>query len=290
MSSNRLSQIYNDNSIKISFEVFPPKTDQGIETLTDNLHQLKFFSPAFISVTYGAGGSTQGRSLKVLKNVSKQLELNVIPHFTCIGSSETSILQFLETIKDLNISNILALRGDPPKDGIDYKLKEQPFKYANELVTFIKKNSTLEISVAGYPESHPEASSLKEDLKYLKRKVDAGAEVIITQLFYDNSHFFRFVDQAKNMGIDKPIIPGILPLTNVTQIAKIATLSGAEIPKTLSSQIERYKDNPDDIKKLGCDFAEKQIQELISFGVQGIHFYTLNKSEIAREVLSNVLN
>ncbi|MFC1478445.1 methylenetetrahydrofolate reductase [NAD(P)H] [Candidatus Margulisiibacteriota bacterium] len=289
ISSNmRLSNIYNQDQLIYSFEVFPPKTKEGIDNLLSELQKLKKFDPAFISVTYGAGGSTQGRSLQVISRIALELNIPVMPHFTCIGSTEESILYFMKVIEELKIDNILALRGDPPDGKQFIETADNTFQYANELVAFLKKHTNMDIGVAGYPEIHPEALSLEKDLNNLKKKTDAGASVIITQLFFNNQHFFSFIEKAKEIGITIPIVPGIMPLTNLDRIDKIVQLSGAEIPQELRTQLEANKDNPENVKNIGISFAVNQIKELIEYGVPGIHFYTMNKSEIAERVLSQI--
>ncbi|MFH1429394.1 MAG: methylenetetrahydrofolate reductase [NAD(P)H] [Candidatus Margulisiibacteriota bacterium] len=284
----KLSDIYNQKKLILSFEVFPPKTKEGIDNLLSELHNLKRFNPAFISVTYGAGGTTQGRSLQVISRIALELNIPVMSHFTCIGSTEESILYFMKVIKDLKIENVLALRGDLPKGEHVIEPAHNTFQYANELVAFLKQHTNMDIGVAGYPEVHPEAINIEEDLKYLKKKVDSGASVIITQLFFDNHHFFNFVENARNTGINIPIVPGIMPLTNLDRIEKIVQLSGAKIPTELSDQLHANKDNPEEVKNIGINFAANQIKELIAYGVPGIHFYTMNKSEIAERVLSRI--
>jgi methylenetetrahydrofolate reductase (NADH) len=280
-----LSKLYDQKEPKFSFEVFPPKTDEGIDNLIGELNKLKKFDPAFISVTYGAGGSTQGRSVKVIKRILNEVKVTPLPHFTCIGSNESSILDFVKVIEGLGIKNILALKGDPPKDQADYSPENNIFNYANELIAFLKQNTKLEIAAAGYPEVHPKALSLDDDLDHLKLKVEAGAEVVISQLFYDNNYFYNFVERARQKGITIPIIPGILPLYIPSQIEKIIELSGTHLPEDFKRALNDSQDNLEEFKKIAVDYSVKQAKELLEFGVPGIHFYPLNKAEAVEKVL-----
>jgi len=282
----KLRDIYQKQKLAISFEVFPPKTDEGVNNLIIELKQLKQFNPAFISVTYGAGGSTQGRSLQVIERIIKDLQLPVMPHFTCVGSNKESILEFIKVLENLKVESILALRGDLPKDFSPALAQQQAFQYANELVAFLKQNSKMSIDVAGYPEKHQEADSLDADLAHLKLKVEAGGEAITTQLFFDNQKFFAYVEKVHALGISVPIIPGIMPLTNLDRIERIVQLSGASIPQELHQQQLKVKDSPEKVKELGINFAVNQIKELIAYGVPRVHLYTLNKSEDSVKILT----
>ncbi|MBU0581069.1 MAG: methylenetetrahydrofolate reductase [NAD(P)H] [Candidatus Margulisbacteria bacterium] len=283
----KLGSLYQKGKLIYSYEVFPPKTDEGVDKLINELKKLEKFKPSFISVTYGAGGSTQGRSIKLIKLIKDKIKSTPVPHFTCIGSDKESILSFTKVIEDLGLHNILALRGDIPKDTTNYHPKNNVFHYADELVAFIKEKTSLHIAVAGYPEKHPEANTLEEDLEHLKQKVDAGAEVVITQLFYENKRYFEFIEKAKKIGIKIPIIPGILPTTSKKQLDKILELckGTVHVPKELQESFDKYKDQPEKAKNIGIDFAVKQVKELIKANVLGIHFYTLNQAEAVGKVI-----
>lgn len=296
----RLSEIYNEKYNRqfqnpksayfgekkpiISFEVFPPKKDE--DKLISELKELQGFSPELISITYGAGGSNKEGSLSLVKKIK---ELNIaepMPHFTCMCSNKEFISQYLKEIEQLGIKNILALRGDEPKE-IDVCYRD--FRYANELVEFIKSKTKLSIAVAGYPECHADAKNLEEDIENLKRKVDAGADVIYTQLFFNNDSFYRYKQLVRDAGIYIPIIPGILPITSFSQLEKMTMMCNAVIPKSLSNQLEKYKDDIKATTEIGIDFAIYQCQNLIDAQVEGLHFFILNKSYSAKEILKIIL-
>ncbi len=283
----KLSELYTGNKPVISFEVYPPKTDEGIDKLMGELKKLKVFDPAFISVTYGAGGTTQGRSLIVIKRIMDELGLIPIPHFTCIGSDKESILSFVKVIEGLGLKNILALRGDPPKDKTYYHPEKNVFHYASELVAFLKANTDLEIAVAGYPEVHPQAKSLDEDLTHLNEKIKAGASLIMTQLFFDNAVYFNYVEKAKKLGINVPVIPGILPLTSAHQIQK-SIECGAKIPAKLTTWIDPYQHEPLAFHKAGIEYVVQQVKGLLKAKVPGLHLYTFNQAEAVSQVLRGV--
>lgn len=285
-----LREIYckKNNIPIISFETFPPKNDEDgtkLEKLLHHLEILKKYSPAFVSVTYGAGGTTQSTSLNILKRIQKDLELTVMPHFTCVNSSKEQVRSYLNEIQDLGIESILALRGDIP-EGMEQQNFD--FKYANELVDFIKSETNLSIGVAGYPECHIDCDDLCLDLSNLKRKVDAGADAIYTQMFFNNDKFFSFVESAKKIGVEIPIIPGILPVMSYPQLERMLSMAKVNVPSALMNQLEKYKDNPEDIKKVGVEFASCQCQQLIEAETEGLHFFTLNTSSSISKILDNL--
>lgn len=272
----------------ISFEIFPPKGDNlqtKIDDLFIELKKLKAFNPALISVTYGAGGSNRENSIGIVQRIKNELDVTPMPHFTCVCSSKQYICDYLDMIVNAGIENILALRGDEPQD-IDVCYKD--FVYANELVEFIKGRTNLSIGVAGYPECHPSCSSLEKDIENLKCKVDAGADAVYTQLFFDNNYYFEFVQMARDVGIEIPIIPGIMPITNLNQISRMTQMCGTKIPKNLISRLEQYKNDPNGLKKIGVEFASAQCAQLIEAGVSGLHFYTLNKAESVKDIIENL--
>lgn len=285
-----LKKIYakeNKNAV-ISFEVFPPKDDvdgSKLNKLIENLAILKKYNPALISLTYGAGGTNRDASLNIIEMIQKQLELNVMPHFTCVCANKTSVSNYLNEIQKLNIKNILALRGDTP-DGMRSDCTD--FRYANELVEFIRQETNLSIGVAGYPEGHIACDDLTLDLMHLKKKVDAGADAIYTQMFFDNNKFFDFCDRTRNIDIDIPIIPGILPISNYNSLNRMLTMARVTLPKSLMEKLEKHKDNNDDIKKIGIDFAISQCRQLLDNGVDGLHFFTLNTSVSVSQIINNL--
>ncbi len=270
----------NGSAVKVSFEVFPPK-DGNISKLFDELRILKKYNPQLVSLTYGANGGTRDFSLELLRTIL-DLELNVMPHFTCMCSSKEIIEHYITQIENMGIENILALRGDKI-DGDE--LCTVDFRYANELVDFIHQKTTLSIGVAGYPEGHIEAESLDMDIDNLKRKVDAGASAIFTQMFFDNNKFFEYVQRIRDAEIYLPVIPGILPVRSLNQMDKMISMARISVPKSLRTQLEQF---PDDVKKIGTEFAINQCGELIDSGVCGIHFFTLNHSDQVCQVLDNI--
>lgn len=286
----KLRDIYNSDSVCVSYEVFPPKLDfeEKKEALLRELEILKDFNPAYVSVTYGAGGSTQDKTFEIIMDIKNRLSLNPMPHFTCVNATKENVLEYLRKLDAEGIKNILALRGDPPNGEKRFIPEEGGFAYANELVEFIKEKMSFSIGVAGYPEVHPEAKSKDDDIMNLKRKIDAGGDAIITQVFYDNQKYFDFVKKVKEVGVDTPIIPGILPITSYSQIERMVSLCGATVPFDLKQELEKNKDNPENIKKIGLEFAVEQCRELLKSGVKGLHFYTLNKAAATKKVLESI--
>jgi len=289
----KLKEIYNTDKPVISFEVFPPKTDaqnynDKIDTLFGELKILSKYKPAFISVTYGAGGSTRDKTLELVVKIKKELGLQPTPHFTCVGASKAEILEYIKEVEGAGIENILALRGDPPKGQDHFVKPKDGFGYANELVEFIKAHTNLSIAVAGYPEVHPEAKSAHDDLINLKRKVDSGADAVITQVFFDNRYYFEYVERARKAGISVPIVPGILPITNISQVERMVAMSGTKIPLDLTNSLKKFENYPDAVKELGIEYAINQCKELLGNNVSGIHFYPLNKSFATDHVLKEL--
>lgn len=265
---------------RISFEVFPPK-DGNISDLFDEVRVLKKYNPALISLTYGANGGTRSLSLELLK-MFMDLELNVMPHYTCVGSSRGDIEKYIMSIENMGIENIFALRGDR----IDNESFIKPaFTYANELVDFIKNKTGLSIGVAGYPEGHIECDNLHKDIENLKRKVDAGADVIFTQLFYNNNKFFKYLELVRKAGITIPVIPGIMPIRSLKQLDKMILMARVEIPDKLKNNLEKY---PDDIKQIGIEYVSNQCKELVESEVCGLHFFTLNHADLTSKILDSL--
>ena len=285
----KLSAAYGPGKFGLSFELFPPKTPQGVSNLFQHVARLNDFRPSFITCTYGAGGSTQELTLEIVARVHREFQLPVATHLTCVGRTAEQLREYLRTARGLNVQNVVALRGDPPQGDTAFRAVPGGFHHANELVALIHGEfPDLGIAVAGYPEKHQEAPSLEVDLANLKRKVDAGADVVITQLFYNNDDFFRFRDRCQALGIDLPIVPGLLPVTNFAQIKRITSLCGAQLPASFVSRLEAAGDAADDQFQIGVEFATEQTQALLDAGVPGIHFYVLNRSEAAAKVLGNV--
>ncbi len=282
----KLGQIYAKKDIKdkISFEVFPPKDEQGSRFLLKELGDLKRFNPAFISLTWGAGGRDNS-SYKLIETIIAE-GFEVMPHFTCVCSSKEFVREHINCLESLKISNILALRGDIPED------KSRcchDFRYANELVEHLKLNSNLSIGVAGYPEGHIEAPDLQADIECLKNKVNVGVDAIFTQLFFDNCKFFSYVEKVRRQGINVPIVAGVMPILSVKQIEKMICLANVSVPQELQVALEKYGDDSKSLKDFGIDYMSKQCEELVEFGVEGLHFFTLNRANVSSKILDNIL-
>lgn len=274
----------------LSFEIFPPKKRDGnISSIYQTIDELSTLHPDFISVTYGAGGSTTDNTVEIAATIKNKYGIEAVAHLSCIDASKEEVLRIVTDLKKHNIENILALRGDYP---VDFNPTSAPnhFHYASELATFIEEQfpATFCISGACYPEVHQDADSLQQDLLHLKEKVDAGTKYLITQIFFDNNYYYRLVREARKIGITVPILAGIMPATNSKQLLKIAKLSGCSIPYELSAMIERFANNPKAMKEVGLNYATYQIMDLITNGVDGIHIYTMNKPSIAKEILQRV--
>jgi len=285
----KLSAAYGPGKFGLSFELFPPKTPQGVTNLFQHVSRLIDFRPSFVTCTYGAGGSTQELTLEIVARVHREFKVPVATHLTCVGRTVDELRGYLRSACDLNVENVVALRGDPPRGDTSFRPVDGGFRYANELVGLVHSEFPhLGIAVAGYPEKHHEAPSPEVDLANLKRKVDAGADVVITQLFYDNEDFFRFRDRCNTLGIHVPIVPGLLPVTNFAQIKRITSLCGAQLPAPFVRRLEAAGDASDAQFRIGVEIATQQTRELLDADVPGIHFYVLNRSEAAAEVLRNV--
>lgn len=284
-----LAAHFSGSHCAISFELFPPKTEQGRETLYKNVSRLNEFKPSFFTCTYGAGGSTQGTTLDVVEKVKQITGLPVASHLTCVGATVDQLHDYLVEAKRRGTDYIIALRGDPPKGAEKFEAVEGGLRYANELVALIREqfDSDFGIAVAGYPEVHQEAADAQTDLDNLKRKVDTGADIIITQLFYNNDDFYRFRDQCVAAGINVPIVPGILPVTNFKQAQRIAAMCKASIPSTLAEAMKE-SDDGDYQFKIGVDHARVQTIELIENDAPGVHYYVLNKSDAAEQLLDGL--
>jgi methylenetetrahydrofolate reductase (NADPH) len=285
----RIRDIYAAGRFGLSIEIFPPKTSDGDEALRQTLADLAPYRPAFISCTYGAGGSTSKRTVEWCQEIQQRHALTATAHFTCVGSTREQLLEWLQFASESGIENIMALRGDPPAGETNFQPVAGGLQYANELVALIREHfPQLGIGVGGYPEKHPEAPSLDVDLQSLKRKIDAGADGVFTQLFYDNSRFFRFREQCRRLGIAIPLVPGIMPITEFARIKRITSLCGAFIPPTLFARLEAAQDDKQAQFEIGVEAAIAQCRELIDQGVPGIHFYVLNKSAACRLILDGL--
>lgn len=282
-----LGDFYRVGRLGLSFELFPPKTAQGEQSLLAHAEILAGYRPDFMTCTYGAGGSTRDKTLQIVRQLKERLGVPVASHLTCVGATVDDLRGYLAEAQRQGVDYIVALRGDPPQGETTFRAVEGGLRYANELVGLIRREFPgFGIAVGGYPEKHQEAVSLEVDLANLKRKVDAGADIVITQLFYINDDYFRFVDRCDELGIRVPIVPGLLPVTNLAQIQRIASLCQAKLPAQF---VERLGER-DDAQwqfQVGVEYATEQVRDLVDRGVPGLHFYVLNKSEATGQVLDH---
>jgi methylenetetrahydrofolate reductase (NADPH) len=285
----RIRDIYRNGRFGLSIEVFPPKTADGDESLRQTLAELAVYRPAFVSCTYGAGGSTSKRTVDWCREIQTNHQLTATAHFTCVGHSRGELHEWLKFAVENGIRNIMALRGDPPAGETEFRPAPGGLSYANELVALIREHfPEMGIGVGGYPEKHPQAPDLDTDLANLKRKVDAGADAVFTQLFFDNASFFRFRDRAQRIGIAVPLIPGIMPITEFARIKRITAMCGANMPGHLASRLEAAQDDKEAQFRVGVEHAIHQCRELIDQGVPGLHLYALNKSQACRQILDAI--
>ena len=280
----RIADGYGRGRPVVSFEFFPPKTDAGFASLYRTIAELKQLDPGFVSVTWGAGGSTRRQTIELVTRIQDELGITAMAHLTCVGSSAAEIAAILDHLVEAGIENVLALGGDPPRDAPDYRPPPGGFTYASELAAFIRTRWSLCIGGACYPETHPRAASPEADLDHLKQKVDAGVEFLITQLYFDNADYFRFVDRARARGIGVPIVPGIMPIVSEANIRRITTLSGARIPPALDSRLAAVGHDDAQVMELGIEWSARQCRELLDRGAPGLHFYTLNRSPATRRI------
>jgi methylenetetrahydrofolate reductase (NADPH) len=287
----KISDILKTTRPTISFEFFPPKNDEAMANLLETLGHLHELRPSFATCTYGAGGSTRARTLEVTLKIKEQFGLEAMAHFTCVGQTLQDIDGVLENFAKHGIENVLALRGDRPTNQPEPPEGWFPdFKNAVDLLRHLRKQfgNTFSLGCAGYPEKHPEALDFETDLRRLKDKVDAGADFIITQLYFDNEHFFRFVKRTREIGITVPIIAGIMPVTNVAQIKRFTAMCGATVPGDMLADLDPIAENADIVTQYGIDWSTRQCRELLAAKVDGLHFYTLNKSKATRQIVQNL--
>ena len=280
----RIDELVGKGKPTISFEFFPPKNDAGFAQLYQTVGELHSLRPSYVSVTYGAGGSTREKTVDLVQRIQNDLRIRSMAHLTCVGHTADEIGRILDELWEAGIRNVLALRGDPPAGQTNFVKTEGGFGYANELVEYVKARHDFCVAVAGYPEGHPQCLNRTRDLENLKRKVDNGANFVVTQLFFDNADFYAFRDRARAMGITIPIIAGIMPILNVSQIKRFISMCGAKIPHPLLTRLESLEQDPEAVYAAGVDHATKQCQDLIANGVDGVHFYTLNKSKATVDI------
>lgn len=278
------------HKVQISMEIFPPKKDSEFSSAYRVARELSEINPDFISVTYGAGGSRSKSTVEIASYIQNELHIPAMAHLTCVGSTKNDIDRLCEEFKSHNISNVLALRGDRPKDMSDEQYNGREFTYASNLVDFLEEHTDFEIWGACYPEKHFESFSKESDIMHMKEKQDKGVTQFITQMFFDNDFFYEFREKASKKGITAPIHAGIMPITSAGQIGRSISLSGSSVPKALSDIIAAYGDDPEDMYKAGIDYAIRQCRDLLLNGVDGIHIYTMNKPDVAKQIVKNILS
>ena len=284
----KLADLYARAGLTLSVEFFTPKTDKGEEILFSEIEIIKRLHPGFCSVTYGAGGSTREKTVDLVETIHSGCGLEMMCHLTVIGQSKDEARGILQKLKAKGIENLLALGGDPPQGMTDWQPHPDGFHHAIELVQEAIKLGGFSVAVAGFPEVHPRAVSRDADLMFLKEKVDAGASAIITQLFFDNDDFFRFADDLTKLGVSVPMVPGILPILSASQVRRFTSLCGSKIPSALEQQLVRVDADDDAAVQLGIEYATRQCEELIKYGVRGLHFYSLNKSHSVQAICKNL--
>ena len=284
----KLADLYARPGLTLSVEFFPPKTDKGEENLFNEIEIIKRLNPGFCSVTYGAGGSTREKTVDLVETIHDGCGLEVMCHLTVVGQSKDEARAILRRLKDKGIENLIALGGDPPQGMADWRPHPDGFHHAAELVREAMTLGGFSIAVAGFPEVHPRAVSRESDLKFVKEKVDAGAVAIITQLFFDNEDYYRFIEDLRKLGVKVPIVPGVLPILSATQVRRFTALCCAKIPAALEAKLVKVENDDAAAVEMGIDYASRQCEDLIKFGAPGLHFYSLNKSHSVAAICKNL--
>ena len=269
-----------------SFEFFPPKSPAGVENLRKALIELQPLKPDYVSVTYGAGGTTRETTIDLVSHIRDDFEMEAMAHFTCVNATVDELRATLDRMRDAGVENVMALRGDPPGGAERWTKTEGGLEYSRELVELLRAEYDFTIGAAAFPETHIHATSPEDDIRYLKEKVDAGAQFLITQLFFDNAHFYAFVERAREAGVEVPIIPGVMPVLTYDGIKRMTSLSAAELPAAFEAELEARRDDPEAVADLGVAYATLQCADLLRHGAPGIHFCTLNRSPATRAILS----
>ncbi len=284
----KLADLYARPGLTLSVEFFPPKSEKGEENLFSEIENIKRLNPGFCSVTYGAGGSTREKTVDLVEAIRHICGLEVMCHLTVVGQSKAEARAVLHRLKEKRIENLLALGGDPPQGMTDWRPHPDGFHHAIELVREAVALNWFSVAVAGFPECHPRAMSREADLRFLKEKVEAGAAAVITQLFFDNDDYFRFVDDLRKLGVTVPIVPGVLPILSVPQVRRFTALCGSKIPVKLEKELAKVESDDDAAVELGIEYASRSCEELIKFGVKGLHFYSLNKAHSVQTICKNL--
>lgn len=285
-----IHDLLHKTKTSLSFEVSPPKTADEFEAIFSKLDTFAALQPDFISCTYGAGGSNAGKTIEIASYIQNHLHIDTVAHMTCVGFQQSDLQKNCELLEKEGIHYVMALRGDRPRTMGDEQFNRREFFYASDMIRYLKANTTLSIAGGCYPEKHYEAESFESDLMYLKEKVEAGAEFLVTQLFFHNDTFYRFQERAAAIGITVPICAGIMPITSAKQIGTSVNLSGSSIPKELEDMIAAYGDNKENMRKAGVDYAVRQILDLKEHGVDGIHLYTMNRLKTTTEIVAQIQN
>ena len=285
MFTMRIDSLFGAGLPTISFEFFPPKTEPGFASLFTTIEELRVLSPSYVSVTYGAGGSTRQKTVFLVERIQRELGIRSMAHLTCVDHTAEEIGQILDDLWSAGIVNVLALRGDPPTGQTQFTAREGGFAHGSDLAKFVRSRHDFCIGVAGYPEGHPQCLNPIRDLEMLKLKVDNGGRFVVTQLFFDNVDFYRFRDSAEKMGIRVPIVAGMMPITNVSQTKRFVSMCGAKIPHSLLLKLESLESDADAVAAAGVDYATEQCRDLLAHGVAGLHFYTLNKSKATVKIV-----
>ena len=286
----KIRDLFEEKKTVISLEVFPPKADSPVETIFKTLDELKDINPDFISVTYGAGGKAKDRTIEIASSIKNEYHIESLAHLTCISATKDQIEKNFADMKANNIENVLAMRGDLPEDPHFEFPDPLHYEHASDLIKEVAREGGFSIGAACYPEGHVECESKVKDIKYLRKKVDLGAEFLISQLFFDNELFYQFMEQIDLAGIDVPVSAGIMPVLNTNQIKRMTKLSGCVLPPRLQRILDRYQDNPAALKEAGEAYAIEQIIDLMAWGVRGIHLYTMNKPDTAKRIIGNIEN
>ena len=287
----KIIDLLNKNNLSLSFEVFPPKTESSFDSVKTATEEIAKLSPAYMSVTYGAGGGTSKYTLDIAKNILKEYGVPTLAHLTCVSSTKEKVSEMIKAINDAGIKNIMALRGDIPEDMKNEDRSKWDYRYAVDLVRELKaSNSDFCIGGACYPEVHPESLTQNDDIKYLKEKVDAGLDFLTTQMFFDNNLLYNFLYKIREVGITVPVIPGIMPITNANQVDRAIKLSGSFMPQRFKSLVDKFGSNPDGMMQAGIIYATDQIIDLFANGIKNVHVYSMNKPIVAKKIMENLSN
>lgn len=285
----KIIDLFKEEKLSLSLEVFPPKTESGFESVKKATEEIATLKPSFMSVTYGAGGGTSEYTLEIAKNINKNYNVKTLAHLTCISSTKQTVAKKIEQIKNAGIENVMALRGDIPESMVGQDRSKWDYRYAIDLVRELK-NADCDFCIGGacYPEVHPESNCQKEDILYLKEKVDAGCDFLTTQMFFDNNLLYNFLYKIREQGINVPVIAGIMPITNANQLERAIKLSGSFVPRRFVSLVDRFGHNPLAMKQAGIAYATDQIIDLFANGIKNVHVYSMNKPEVAKKIMENL--